>query len=67
MHVQTLISELAVKALDERILPRTARLDAHYIAAVVTQPVLDSIGDELCAVITPDILRLQARKRESSV
>jgi hypothetical protein len=63
-HDQKLISEFAVEALDERILPGITRLDVHGIAPKVPQPVLDSIGDELRAIVAPDVLRLTTDQEE---
>jgi len=51
LSVQTLVSHLAVEALDIRVLPRTSRLYVDRLAAEIGKPLLDCFGDELGTVV----------------
>jgi len=55
VHVQKLVPNLAVETLDERVLPRTPRLDIQSLAATLEQPILDPLRDELRTIVAPQI------------
>ena len=43
--------EATMEALDEAVLPRAARIDVNGLDAIVRQPALHLLGDELRAVV----------------
>jgi len=51
LAVQALIPEPAVEALGAPVLPRASRIDVESLDAIVFQPSLDGLGDELGAVV----------------
>src|SRR5688572_30102784 len=53
--IETLRSKCAVETLDKRIFPRATRLDGKRVATVVTQPRLESNGNEFRAIVTAQI------------
>ena len=55
--VQELVSKFVVKALDVTLLPRRPRLDVVTLDSSPFEPVLDSVSNELGAVVTPDKTR----------
>ncbi len=55
--VGELAPEARVETLDDPVLPRAARLDVDGLDAVVGEEALDGLGDELRAVVGPDVLR----------
>ena len=55
--VQKFISELPIEAFIVSILPRAARLDVERLHADPAQPVSDSVGCKLAAIVRPYVLR----------
>ena len=56
LGVQELVSELAVERFDVAVLPRAPRFDEQRRDAQVGEPLPDRGGDELGAVVAPDVL-----------
>jgi hypothetical protein len=56
--VGELPAEAGVVALDDPVLPRAARVDVDGLDAVGGHELLDGLGDELGAVVRPDVLGL---------
>ena len=54
--VGELPAEAGVVALDDPVLPRAARVDVDGLDAVGGHELLDGLGDELRAVVGPDVL-----------
>jgi len=54
--VGELLPEARVEALDDAVLPGTARIDVDGLDAVGGHELLDGLGDELRAVVGPDVL-----------
>ena len=57
LSIQKLVSQTRVEAFNEAILPRTAWRDVGRSASNSSNPLLDSNGDELRAIIRADVLR----------
>ena len=55
LTVQQLVSEAGIEALDVAVLPRTARRDVGRLRPNGGDPCLHSLGDELRAVVRPDM------------
>ena len=56
--VGELPAETGVEGLDDPVLPRAARFDVDGLDAVGGHELLDGLGDELGAVVRPDVLGL---------
>ena len=56
--VGELSAEAGVVGLDDPVLPRAARIDVEGLDAVGGHELLDGLGDELGAVVGPDVLGL---------
>ena len=55
LAVEQFIPKLAIKALAVPVLPRRARRDVKRLHADLSEPFLDLGGDELAAIIRPDM------------
>jgi hypothetical protein len=55
LAVQQLVPELAVEALHVAVLPRAAGLDVGGLGADAGDPAPHLLGDELGAVVRPDV------------
>lgn len=53
--IQAIGSKSPVKTLAVAVLPRSSGIDVKAPDPVILQPLLDHIGDELRAIVTPDI------------
>src|SRR5688572_15965489 len=62
--VQTVIAKSAIEALDERIFPRTARLDVERVTSPIPQPFLQSVSDKFRAIIAADMAGRTASDKE---
>ena len=63
LHVEALIAELAVEAFPVSVLPGAAWLDVEGCNALVPQPLLQGLGDELGTVVTAQELRSARAER----
>jgi hypothetical protein len=52
LHIQAFIAKFSVEGFREGVLPRAARLDIEGCNALVRQPLLQGLGDELGTVVT---------------
>ena len=57
LHVQALVAQLAVEALDVTVLYRSARTDEVQVHTVAIRPVVEGLTGELCSVVDSDRLR----------
>ena len=55
--VEALGAEARVEGLSVTVLPGAARVDVERLDLVVSEPVLDGLGDKLRAVVGSDVLR----------
>ena len=58
LAVEALIPEAGVVALDDPVLPGRAGVDGDGLDAVGSHELLDGLGDELRAIVGPDVLGL---------
>ena len=56
LPVKAFIAELVMEAFDVPVFPWGARRDVEGLDALIREPVLDGIGDELWAIVTSDVL-----------
>jgi hypothetical protein len=55
LAVEAFVAEPSVEAFDEAVLPRAAGLDVEGFHPVILEPLLDGPGDELGAVVAPQV------------
>ena len=56
LAVEALVPEATVEALHKPVFPRTGRGNIDRLDVLVRQPALEIVGDELRAVVGPDVL-----------
>jgi hypothetical protein len=53
--IEQFVPESGIEALDEPVLPRTAWSDVSCLRSNSGDPLLDGFGDELCAIVRPNM------------
>ena len=64
LTVEQLIAQAGVKALDEPVLPRTARRDVGGLCADGADPLLQRCGDEFRTIVRPNVLGHAAQDKQ---